>query len=359
MTIFNFSQIQDGTVLNPAQRDKLVMDGGISAADVSLNESPAGLLVSFGGKTVTLANWTLDKIASSVILFNNASELLVGDTLRTRTDDNAANTLAPANPALDHNDQLRGLAGDDNLSGGNGDDLIFGNNGDDTLNGDDGDDDLNGGKGNDTINGGDGRDTVRIDDPNCGNDLVNGGTGNDKIFYGMSGRGTVQTLNGGAGNDRIESGGGNDIIDGGAGNDRIEAGVGADIIAGGNGADRITTGDGADRIVALSPESPATLDAFDTIVDFRTKVDKFDLQIAGTQQNYIEEDRPTDSFEDALARAIELLQANDGMKKYVFISGASKGWLFGDLRGSDLVPDIAFELSNGLSPAKLDWMDII
>lgn len=359
ITIFNFSQIADGTVLIPANGDVLVMDAGISAADVALYQTDAGVFVSFGGKTVTLSSWTFAKIASSVILFNNASELLVGDTLRTQKNDNAANVLQPTNPALVHHDQLRGLGGDDTLSGGAGDDLIFGNKGNDTLNGDDGNDHLNGGEGNDTINGGAGNDTIRIDGPDCGNDVVHGGEGRDRILYDAAGRGTSQELHGEGGNDLIKGGGGNDIIDGGNGDDRIEAGAGADIIVGNRGADRIITGGGADRIVALSPESPASLGAFDTVEDFRTTVDKFDLQIVGTQENYVEQKYATDSFEDALARAIELIQASDGQKKYVFISGINQGWLFGDLRGTDLIPDIAFELSNGVSLGKLDWNDII
>jgi len=77
----------------------------------------------------------------------------------------------------DHNDVLRGDAGDNILTGRSGDDTLVGRDGNDVLIGGDGDDVLSGGDGNDVLDGG------------FGFNLLRGGAGNDTLIGGTRGIG--------------------------------------------------------------------------------------------------------------------------------------------------------------------------
>ncbi|GEP04260.1 hypothetical protein MOX02_22980 [Methylobacterium oxalidis] len=76
-----------------------------------------------------------------------------------------------ANQHKDHNDVLRGFAGDDYIKAGPGDDNVRGNNGDDRLYLQDGNDKGFGGRGDDYIDSG------------RGNDVQTGGTGSDTFVF--------------------------------------------------------------------------------------------------------------------------------------------------------------------------------
>jgi Ca2+-binding RTX toxin-like protein len=296
MAVINFSTLADGAKFKLGG-DNLVFDGGISAADVSIAELGNGVELSVGAKSILLKNWTIGNLNSAQVTFNNGSELMVGDTLFGLAGDNNANMLEPFFPGNENRDQLRGMGGDDELTGGEGDDLLFGQGGNDTLNGQGDADWLDGGKGNDTLNGGDDKD----------------------ILKGFSGD---------------------------------------DIIVGGAGADRLDGGSGADTFQITAADSPNGAGLFDKVVEFISGSDRFDLDVAGTADNYIEKRLKTDAYADALTKATELLVANDGLKDYVFIAGNSKGWLFGEFSG-DMTFDLAIEILNGNGLGKLDFSDII
>ena len=125
----------------------------------------------------------------------------------------------------EHNNIIRGLAGDDEIYGKDGEDQINGNNGNDRIDGGKGDDQLHGGNGNDTLIGGEGNDLLN---GNAGNDILNGEDGDD-LFYGGAGN---DKLYGGKGNDRLWGGAGNDYLQGGLGNDTyiFDSNFGQDII---------------------------------------------------------------------------------------------------------------------------------
>lgn len=296
MAVINFSALKDGKKIDLGG-DTLVFDGGISAADVSIAELDKGVELSVGAKSVTLKNWAIGNLNSAQVTFNNGSELMVGDTLFGVAGDNNANMLEPFFPGNDRRDQLRGMGGDDQLSGGEGDDLLFGQGGNDTLEGQGDDDWLDGGNGNDTLKGGDGKDTLK------------GFSGNDTLV-------------------------------------------------GGADADRLDGGSGADTFLITAADSPNGAGLFDKVVEFITASDKFDLDLAGTADNYIEKRVKTDSYAEGQTKATELLVANDGLEDYVFIAGNSKGWLFGEFSG-DMTFDLAVEILNGHGVGKLDFSDII
>lgn len=296
MAIINFSTLANKDKINLGG-DKLVFDGGISAADVAIAELKTGVQLNAGGKTILLKDWELGNLNIDQVTFNNGSELLVGDKVFATTNDDNANMIEPFFPGNKNRDQLRGMGGDDELTGGKGDDLMFGQAGNDTLYGQDDDDWLDGGSGN-------------------------------------------------------------DILEGGAGKDTIKGFAGSDTIIGGTEADRLDGGKGADTFKITAAESPNGVGLFDKVVEFISASDKFDLDAAGDANKYIEERLKTGSYADASSRATELLVANEGLKEYVFIAGNSRGWLFGDFN-SDRVIDVAIEILNGDSLARLDFSDII
>lgn len=296
MAVINFSTVQNGSKIRLGG-DNLVFDGGISAADVSIAQLDNGVQLSVGAKSVLLKNWEIGNLNGAQITFGNSSELMVGDTLFALGGDNNANMLEPFFPGNPTRDQLRGMGGDDELRGGEGDDLMFGQGGNDTIYGDSGEDWLDGGKGNDALFGGGGKDTLK------------GFAGNDTIV-------------------------------------------------GGELADRLDGGDGGDKFQITAAESQSAVGAYDQVVKFVSGIDQFDLDVEGTEKNYIEKGLKSDSFADALNKAMQLLAQNEGLKDYVFIAGNTRGWLFGEFT-DDINPDLAVEIQNGHSLGRLDFSDII
>jgi Ca2+-binding RTX toxin-like protein len=159
--------------------------------------------------------------------------------------------------AGNHNDWIRGFAGNDQ---------IWGYGGNDVLKGDAGDDTLWGGKGADKLNGGSGVDTavyadftkaiaVTLDGANYAV-VTAGGVKQDKIknienIRGgeaadtLAGDGADNILFGNRGYDRLSGRGGNDTLQGEDGNDTLIGGKGADDLIGGSGRDTMTGGKGA------------------------------------------------------------------------------------------------------------------
>lgn len=296
MAVINFSTLQDGSKIKLGG-DNLVFDGGISAADVSIAELKGGVELSVGVKSVLLRNWEIGNLNGAQVTFGNGSELMVGDTLFALANDNIANMLEPFFPGNANRDQLRGMGGNDELTGGEGDDLLFGQAGNDTLNG----------------------------------------------------QGDADWLDGGAGKDKL---------DGGSGEDTLKGFAGADLLTGGGDADRLDGGDGADIFQIMAADSPNGVGLFDKVVKFVSGIDTFDLDVEGTEDNYIEKRVRTDSYAEALNKATDLLVSNEGLKDYVFIAGNTRGWLFGEFT-DDFNFDLAIEILNGNSTGRLDFSDIV
>lgn len=95
-----------------------------------------------------------------------------------------------------------------------------------------------------------------------GADRLFGATGDDRLF-------------GGAGADRLSGQAGNDLLRGGAGNDTLLGGGGSDRLLGGTGNDHLIGGAGADVFQFVSG------DGRDTVADFQSGVDSFDIRAAG------------------------------------------------------------------------------
>jgi Ca2+-binding RTX toxin-like protein len=352
-----FSQVKADRKID-LSKDALQIDTA-SAFDAALSELRGNVQLTIAGKTVVFTNWSFDKLTTSLVSFVDNSELIMGDNQVANTNDGNAQNIASSAPGTAHNDQMRGLGGDDTISGGKGNDLLFGNDGDDTLNGDDDNDIIEAGRGNDTVNGGDGDDVVRIDQPRTGNDTVQGGAGKDKLLYEGASLTTIQTLDGGAGNDKIEGGNGNDVLMGGADKDRIFGNDGDDTIIGGLGSDKYTGGGGKDTFRVGAGEAGASPPLCDTATDFTTREDVFDLIVAGTANNYAEDDIASDDFNVAFTRASELMQQSDGARVLVFIAGINQGWLFGDIDMHDMVPDTAIFLEGRGALRDMRFADII
>lgn len=350
------SQLKDGKKID-LSNNTLQIDG-VSAFDVGLAEKKGDILLTAGGKTLVLTNWTLDQLSTTVVSCSDNSDLILGDNLVANANDVNAQTIVSSAPAAKHNDQMRGLGGDDTLSGGAGNDRLFGNDGDDTINGDADNDIIDGGKGTDTIDAGAGDDRVEIDQSKCGSDIVQGGEGKDKLLYDMATLTTTLTLDGGAGNDRVVGGNGNDTLRGSANSDQIVGNNGDDLIIGGTHNDKLTGGAGVDTFRVGTGEAGAAPPLCDTITDFITKTDFLDLVVAGTAANYREDSITTDNFSDAIARARDLMQG-DSARVLVFIAGLNDGWVFGDLDVKDQVPDTAIFLEHKGSLDNFRFQDII
>lgn len=297
MAIIKFYNVPDDALIELGGNDQLKFTGGISAADVQVTESSKGVELTVDGKSVILKDYVLGNLSLAEIVFQDNSELLVGDTIGPAVDDGNANTIAPTAPTQVNRDQLLGLGGDDDMNGGRGADLMYGGSGNDLMDGDDGDDMLVGGRGNDSLYG----------------------SADDDALYG---------------------------------------GAGDDLLVGGSGADRMKGEDGADTFLIPASDSQPVQGQYDTILQFLTGSDKLDLDVEGSAANYVEKDVKTNDFATAMQEAVKLLVQNEGLKDYVFIAGKSVGWLFGEFT-DDINFDVAVKIQNGGSLASLDFSDII
>jgi Ca2+-binding RTX toxin-like protein len=297
MAVIKFYNVPDETVIELGGNDQLKFTGGISAADVRVTQSSEGVELKVDGKSVILKDYVLGNLSLAEIVFADNSELLVGDTIGPAVDDDKANTIRPTRPAEVNRDQLIGLDGDDDMNGGRGADLMYG--------------------------GG-------------GNDMMDGGAGDDLL---VDGRGT-------------------DTLNGGAGNDTLRGGVDNDLLIGGVGADQMEGEEGDDVFFIPSSDSAPVKKQYDTILQFMTGSDKLDLDVQGSEAIYIEKDFKTNDFATAKQEAVKLLVQNEGLKDYVFISGKSVGWLFGEFT-DDINFDVAVKIQNGGSLDSLAFSDII
>lgn len=152
-------------------------------------------------------------------------------------------------------DYIYGGSGEDEIHADAGDDVVYGGIGDDTIDGFDGADSIYGGAGDDQILGG------------IGKDSLEGGTGADVILAGAE----ADRVNGGTGNDSLSGEAGVDALNGGAGDDTLTGGANRDVMSGGTGADVF--------VLATASESGVANTTRDTITDFKSGSDTFDLSL--------------------------------------------------------------------------------
>jgi hypothetical protein len=133
MAIYNFKDRLSNPIslsVGLNSTDVLNFDVGYNAAQLSLFQSGADVLLQYGTESVLLLGITVDQLQSSNFLFADGSLLLLG----------TANV-----------DTLTGGVGNDNLSGSLGNDALNGGQGNDSLTGGAGDDTIDGGSGINTL----------------------------------------------------------------------------------------------------------------------------------------------------------------------------------------------------------------
>ncbi|HYC44051.1 MAG TPA: calcium-binding protein [Burkholderiales bacterium] len=198
---------------------------------------------SFGGKSLVVAIPTY-AITTTNVIFDNGSQLWVGDNEPSPAFDNTGGTLVGGAG----NDQLLGDAGGYNLSGGGGNDLLIGGNDPDTL---------DGGTGNDRMFGGPGDDLYFVDSSaDVTAELAGQGTDHvistapsytlypnaenlDLTDAAVTGAGNplANTINGTDSRNYLYGYGGDDHLTGFGGGDVLIGGPGADVLDGGAGFD--------------------------------------------------------------------------------------------------------------------------
>lgn len=259
---------------------------------------------------------------------------------------------------------IKGVEGFNYLGGTAFDDVFAGTSrAGSTIFGGNGDDDftvyMNGG--NNSVDGGDGVDRLTIV---LNDQVTQEGAGQGNGYYGTFTDGVHTTsyyamqdfsllydgpktisIHGLDGADSLTAGSGNDTLSGYGGTDTIIGGAGADLIAGNQGVDVVTGGAGADTFYFAVNDTFAAPDAFDTIRDFATGVDRIDLAtVEGALQPsaYAEGAVASDAFAALLGRATALMA--DGTKSVVFVAGSTNGWLFYSTDGDPRTAEAAVRL---------------
>jgi len=288
-----------------------VLNTAQGALSLTLDGSSRGLAVkvdSSNAASVSIDTGTFDRFDTLTLLGSNAVTVNVESTTNVVTG--GANTVfniasgetATINAAATPQNASMVITGEGNAvvsfllanldaSTSTGDIIVTALNGSQKITTGSGDDVIQGADDSDTINGG------------SGNDIINGGTGTD-------------TLNGGSGNDFLNGSDGNDILDGGQGQDTLRGDA------------------GADRFVFKNDES--TVEAPDTVVDFRTNFDSLQFADVILPVNYFEAGAAVGSFADAQIAANNQFAANADLK-LVFQFDADNGYLFLDSDGDNVV----------------------
>ncbi|MEI6746792.1 MAG: calcium-binding protein [Methylococcaceae bacterium] len=269
-----------------------------------------------GNDTVeSTLTYTLDKNLENLVLAGEQKIDGTGNEFANQISGNLADNVLKGDAG---NDDITGYKGADTLFGGEGEDVLDGGEGADVLNGDAGDDFLIGGEGSDILDGGAGSDVAIFNSSQAdyqisrntladgsvemlvkyiGNN-INEGTdtltniemlkfGDDEAINVSDVKDTVipvisvtpDSINwtGTAADDTKVGTAGNDTLNGDAGKDTLDGGAGNDTITGGSFSDLLTGSAGADTFVYTNARDSAGTARPDTIVDFKTTVDKIDL----------------------------------------------------------------------------------
>ncbi|MBP0447117.1 hypothetical protein J8J14_20275, partial [Roseomonas sp. SSH11] len=285
MATLNFAALNGQTVSFDPAVDILSFGYPATAAGVSFSASGAGLVVSHGGASVTLAGVTLAALRGANFSFWSGA-VRIGDETNGTAADGAGNSIAGTSAA----DHMQGLGGDDTIDASQGGaDLVLGGEGDDTI--------ILGRSiaAGLRIDGEGGTDTLRFAINGVAADLTLGAN----LFSGierLAFEGTAQVnatlnnantpagavlrvdasaaagfnLDGTAETDGrldVTGSGAADGIKGGAGADTLSGGGGNDTLTGGAGADSLTGGAGED-VFLIRRGNESNLAAFDRVTDF-------------------------------------------------------------------------------------------
>jgi len=218
MATYNFSSLQAGSTINffPAT-DILNFDASFSAASGSVAQVGSNISLTYGSKTIQLANVTLGQLSTASIKFADGSLLLIGDNSSGSANDDLGNLLSGS--AL--NDLLIGLGGDDTLDGKAGADAMIGGTGNDTYVVDNANDQVS--EANGTVEG---IDTVQFNPANpatLGSYVLPVNLENLQLLGAANTNGT-----GNAANNSLTGNGGNNSLNGMTGLDTMTGGDGND-----------------------------------------------------------------------------------------------------------------------------------
>lgn len=126
MADFSFSALANGQTLafDPAS-DRLLFDAAVQAGRVTLSTSGTALLVTYGSKTVKLADTAPGQLKLGTLQFANGGRIVMGDgTVNVLPDWYGQDVNLTASTA---SNQVWGLGGADYLRTGSGDDWLVGN----------------------------------------------------------------------------------------------------------------------------------------------------------------------------------------------------------------------------------------
>jgi Ca2+-binding RTX toxin-like protein len=238
--------------------------GGVASFTVPVTGGVGGSVTTYSVEAVDVRG---NLVSSSQVIYSltNSDDGIIADGFVQ-----AARYQIPAGGAITF-----AHGGDDNILGtADADIVVLGGNGDTKE-----------------VALGDGDDTLVVA-PSVSSLVANGGGGTDTIdFTNYSSSITVdlatptsslpagssiigfENVTGSAFGDNLDGSTAANVINGGAGNDTIDGGSGNDTIYGGAGDDRLTGGSGSDVFVFSS----AANNGSDTITDFTSAVDRFDL----------------------------------------------------------------------------------
>jgi Ca2+-binding RTX toxin-like protein len=358
------------------------------------------VLVIWGGYTTT-DTLSVSAGATALITGNDSSE-----TIAVLEAANAGTIIINGDGG---NDKLGGSTGTDIINGGTGNDLLVGGAGNDILTGGAGNDLLDGGNGSDTFNVDAGNDTITdwnstdtlnvssgataiIVDPwqsmfNSDISILESGWAIYPCMY-ASGRSLyfsvadannagVIIVKGEYGNDELIGSTGRDSLIGGSGSDTLIGGAGDDTLIGGIGAtgrewpanvgdpsiigkgDLLSGGEGSDVFVFdLSTDTGSTWATADTITDFASGVDNFDVSTAaGTNSNFVAANGS--GFTDEASTLVAAQSALDGTTQYYLAYNvAGNAYLYYDADGRD-GGEAVIKLSGLVNATDFHYSDII
>ncbi len=248
MTIYKFNELKSNSIITfSIASDILQFDTTFSAASGSVAQTGANISLTYGSKTIQLANISLAQLSTTSIKFADGSLLLIGDNSSNSANDALENVLSGS--AL--NDLLVGLGGNDTLDGKAGADAMVGGTGDDTYVVDNANDRVS--EANGTFEG---VDTIRFnpaDPATLTTYILPVNLENLQLLGSANINGTGNAVN--------------NVITGNGGNNILNGMVGADIMEGGNGNDIYIVDNNNDQVIETNT-STTQIDTVRTSINY-------------------------------------------------------------------------------------------